>query len=519
MKISLLAILSGLTIATHPSHAGDEWENHAALDDLRGLPDCLAGEAIPDIGEPYECIPPLSPKGTTLRLGMSLAHGIATGPIELTHNYSRLGVAARVGLTRNIGVSARYGLGFLGLPGPGPNDGPNIFLQHAVTGSLDYRYFIDEVERQAWTLSVGLGRSIYAGTESATDDNHLRLALAYDGGFYLSDRTVLGASIYAEYQQDLSDDSMGTVGVGLQGNVDLGAHKPRNLHEAKARSIVRPAYAMNFIPWIGFGLEFRLPVSNRIELLAAADSVVAAVGSFYERKYYSLHGGLRFQLTKSRKGHVYIRAQGGHSWITDDSDTLKTALTGIGEIGFAFTSCGGSIEVGVRTLQTFQPGGVAVEAGGLALRIQPGHTAGQLSCGPSITLRPNPYVPAPRLVREAPYEPPIERHPVETNVDAEVGVDAQVEVEIEPITIEVIIGASLLGGALDVRIDPRMLPLAQLRNAARVELEVIAPARQAARVQAELRGILTSRGIRLDSSVVNTSSSSVIKARFTILPM
>ncbi|MEZ4248567.1 MAG: hypothetical protein R3B99_10030 [Polyangiales bacterium] len=89
-----------------------------------------------------------------------------------------------------------------------------------------------------------------------------------------------------------------------------------------------------------------------------------------------------------------------------------------------------------------------------------------------------------------------------------------------PVRVEVVIGAVVFGGAVQMRLDLSRLPLDRLRRAGRVELEIVAPPAARARVEAELRAVLDREGARVDATthVEATGVVQEVKAIFTLWP-
>ena len=89
---------------------------------------------------------------------------------------------------------------------------------------------------------------------------------------------------------------------------------------------------------------------------------------------------------------------------------------------------------------------------------------------------------------------------------------------VQPVRVEVLLGVSLFGGAVSVRVDPSMLPLARLAGAGRVEVRIEGPESALVTAEAQVRGVLDRDGKRLDAVVRVPTNSSQIRAIFTIWP-
>jgi hypothetical protein len=112
--------------------------------------------------------------------------------------------------------------------------------------------------------------------------------------------------------------------------------------------------------------------------------------------------------------------------------------------------------------------------------------------------------------------------PVGGSVDVSVGGTIQVDVTPpappRPIEVEVLLGVSLFGGALDLRIDPRVLPLDRIRSAGRVEVRIVGPEHALASAEAQVRAAVGSGGKDLSAVVRVPSSDTRVRAIFVLYP-
>ncbi len=104
------------------------------------------------------------------------------------------------------------------------------------------------------------------------------------------------------------------------------------------------------------------------------------------------------------------------------------------------------------------------------------------------------------------------------SVDVNGGATVAAPAPIEPVRIEVLLGVSLFGGAVSVRVDPSMLPLARLAGAGRVEVRIEGPASALVTAEAQVRGVLDRDGKRVDAIVRVPTNGSQVRAVFTIWP-
>jgi len=97
-----------------------------------------------------------------------------------------------------------------------------------------------------------------------------------------------------------------------------------------------------------------------------------------------------------------------------------------------------------------------------------------------------------------------------------VNVNVNPNVHVEPVVVEVPLGAKVFG--ISIRIDPRFLPLDRLRGACFVEVELSGPADQLSSFQAQLSATIGNSGARVDAWSNVATDASIVTARFKIFP-
>jgi hypothetical protein len=85
-----------------------------------------------------------------------------------------------------------------------------------------------------------------------------------------------------------------------------------------------------------------------------------------------------------------------------------------------------------------------------------------------------------------------------------------------PVVIEVELGAVLFGGAVQVRVDPRLLPLGRLRAGGLIDVRLEGPPDQLAAFEGELRAILGRERIAIQGWARVPTTGSRVRAVFTI---
>lgn len=95
----------------------------------------------------------------------------------------------------------------------------------------------------------------------------------------------------------------------------------------------------------------------------------------------------------------------------------------------------------------------------------------------------------------------------------------RVQVNVEPVEISVVIGASLFGGLVEFHIDPSVLPIARLQQSGWVTVRVEGPPAVLPQAEAELQGALSSQGVMVQGFArVAVPDASAVRAVFTVWP-
>lgn len=509
--------------AAAPAPMDDGWGS-ALPDRTRGLPECDPNAAPPPPGGVYTCRP-WYPRGTQWSLGVDWTSGAADGPEGLLGSVQGLGVQADFALNRAFGAGLRYQLlGFgRGTP-PGGTAHDSAALAQDLLAQLRWRLWTDEVDRNAWTLTGGLGWSFRArGLDSGAV---ARVAIGHDVGIYVTHHAAMTAAIEIAYEQALGDPSLRMVLASVRGGFEVGIRDPLNLDEPASAPELDYSAGGSFRAGTLFGLGFDVgvPLGRFVELRFTVDQSYGHNGPKlrgFDGASWGALGGVRL---RSGDGIAagYVEAQAGWDWTGSESGPGRPpggAARGDLELGARFgLGCFGSFAMGVRQRTRIDGDGLHRRGLGFVLRFELGGnraTAGR--CLPAPASRPLPPPPP------APAPPPPETTAVPTpSVDAGAGGSveggATVEVEVKPVVIEVELGAVLFGGAVQVHIDPRILPLARLRGAGFVKVELIGPAAQLARFEGELRAVLGRNGLSAQAWARTDVDARVVRARFTIWP-
>lgn len=525
--------------------------------EVRSLPPCPAGAEMPAPGEPYTCRPSFETEDLHMGLSFDLGAAYVHGPKPLLGNGIGIGVGLDFSVARELMLGFRYQYlvaGDAGFDGDDDDhfddvDDPNLGV-HLFGAGLRLRLFNDEAGREGWIFEgegglaltqdpgllgpyarVGVGRSIGAFFSPNTGGN-FALVLSYAQGFgELADlrAVMLAARLYPEW----------------------GIPEPRNMHTRPEEASFLYTFGVRLMlfggswgAWEGggvapgFGLSFGLPLTMGLEPRASVDLMY--LGNNDADMPFLMTGlaGMRFRLTDLLP--MYVDVMGGYTLVasTEPRPFDRGAVFDTG-LGVYAAGCDGALHVGLHYRAGLSPDNedmhmIYVAMGGDYGSRDEGEgvtafgdsTAGCGGWSPgSVDLPPPPPQPA---------TPP----PVRTEGGGRLDLDAQmpgvqipgvqipgvqipgveVEVRVEPIRVEISLGLSF-GGFLRAQISPSVLPLAQLREAGFVTVEIIGPPDALLRAQADLRAALGPDGARISGFALVPAPDRVdLRAVFTIWP-
>ncbi|MBK9034176.1 MAG: hypothetical protein IPL61_23425 [Myxococcales bacterium] len=521
----------------------DGWPRGVSLESLRGLRPCRFGEVMPGPGARIPCRPAATPDPVQWRWGIDWTNGVALDSDVTTGAAQALGVELDFTFGHHLALGARYELMGVGLRTT-PDD-VTIARAQRFFAQARWRAFTDEVDRDAWALAVGGGYALNAA--ALGDDAPLaRVALAREVGMYLDDENAAVAALEVAYTRRLGRDSVDTVAASLRIGFEFNIKEPGNVDQPDqvwSRRVWTGADVFASPVMFGMGASLGLRLADNLHLVASGNYVFGRAPDTVEIE--GLHGtvaalgGVRLGPAWPAPAPLYLQVQAGPGLVATDRG-LEQHLFADAEFGVGFRSCGGRVSPGVR-LRGQLDDGVRVLTGAFVLSVAWGAGAGDghRGCGgPAIDdLGPVAYMPMP------PPEPtPIAPPPPEpTSLTGGGTLDgsgavvgggggttvvsggAQVDVVVtpppppQPFELDVSLGAVFLGGAIQVRIDPRVLPLARLRGVD-VDVRVEGPAAQLARFTGELSAVLGREGITARGWAQRATSSTEIHAIFTIYP-
>ncbi len=200
------------------------------LDELRALPTCTLDDPQQIVGREILCRPPVVP--SAIELGVSASWLLGLGIDSPDRNNALRGahgvaVDVDIWLRRwlSLGARAQY-LAIKAVPNTA-GDAPwgDSF---AGFGQARARYFLDEVERDALTLTAGVGYSL-RNAEFGPSTPVARLSLARELGSYFDDRTAATLAVELSYEHSLDAEQRRAVVFGLRGGFERGIVEPRNL--------------------------------------------------------------------------------------------------------------------------------------------------------------------------------------------------------------------------------------------------------------------------------------------------
>lgn len=506
------------------------WPRGVSLESMRGLRPCDFGEQLPGPGQVIECRPQLHVEQPQWRLQVDWTNGMSFGDAPTRGNVRGFGADLDFTFGRRLALGARYELLGIGLQ---PAVTRDVWRSQRFFGQVRYRAFTDEVDRDAFTLVAGAGVALQSDGLGG-DGLVARAGIAREVGLYLDDENAMIAALEVAYARSFGEVPVDTLTASLRFGFELNIAEPANLDSFDDPPDGRlwtgfDLWGSPFLLGIGGTLGYRLldhvhAVSTtsyaytfRRDQRAAADIPVDAI--------WATQAGLRVDAGWPKQGGpLYLQAQVGPARIATDTGP-RGALLADGEFGWMFGVCPGMLAVGVRVRTELEDELDFVSAG-LVMRFGIGGgapPAGQ-RCGgeraaPTMPTEPIAYVPPP-----PPPPRPVYVAPPPVVVGGELGgrVEAGGRVEVvvtppRPIVIDVTIGAALLGGLVQVRIDPRLLPLDRLRGVD-FDVRLEGPANLLPSGQAELRAVFGRERIAVGGWAGVATGSAELHAIFTIYP-
>lgn len=484
------------------------WPRGHSMETLRALRGCQPGEL--STVEPGAAIPcrPAALVGTShLAFAIDWTTGVALDD-RTSGGAQALGVELGYAVTRSLQLAGRYEV-----MGYGDTMTTATGVSQHVLGLAKWRLFTDEVDRDAWTLGLGGGwafRDAMLGGGAPL----ARASIAREVGLYVDDNNTVNAAIELAYERALDERGASAVLGSLRFGFELDVREPENLgsvDDDRAGSRHRTAFDLLVSSGLGLGLSVALHATERIALVSSATYLFGDT-QFKQQSFdgasWAVQAGPQLALL-DHWATPYVGVQAGAAWYSQP-EGLERLWIATPELGVRLQSCNAKIDLGAW-LRTDIVNDFDVIAGGAVIRGAFGGCGGRGA--PRFA---TPYVPPP-----PPPAPPVIERPavaIDTRVDVGVEVGGSVAVEVKPVVVEVQLGAALLGGALSVRVDARLLPLDRLRGAGFVEIELTGPVAVLQRYQAELGTTLGRAGARVDAWAVVPTGDSIVRAKLTIWP-
>ncbi len=511
----------------------DGWPRGVSLEQLRHLRRCHLDEQLPGPGEIIPCRPDVIAETPQWAFAADWTTGIVAGKTPITGGAQALGVELGFGLTRSLALGVRYELMGFGQPSSG-DDMLVVGVSHRLFANARHRFFTDEADRDAWTLGLGGG---WAFQEASLGGGApiLRASFGREVGMYLDDENAVLMGLELAYERNLDDAQLSAVLASARFGFEVNIREPRNLgtvDEPPSTAYTR-GVDIYLGPALGLGYSLGVPLADHLEVNATAGFLFGLTDfgkqSGLDGSQWALQAGARITPGWPRPASLYLQAQVGPVWVSHDP-SREVALAVDTELGVSpgFT-CDGRLDFALRVRTEIEDEAHALW-GALVVRVAfgQGRTRSGRRCGGggggAIVTMPLPPPPPPEPVLAPPPDQDLIGQGGTTidgsaggTIDGSAGGAVTVEVPVpEPVVIEVELGGSWLGGAVQVRIDPRLLPLARLRAAGHVEIELTGPADALVDYEVSLRAVLDREGIRAASWVRTATSDSVIRARFTL---
>jgi hypothetical protein len=492
----------------------DGWPKGESISTLRHLRPCGIGELQATPGAPIPCRPPVLDGVARFAFTMDWTSGIAFGSELTTGGSHAWGNELLYAATRSVQIGLRYEM--TGISTPSAMTLPNAGFGHHLFGIARYRHFVDEVDRSAWSFGAGAGWAVRTNALGGPAPL-ARLSLAREIGMYLDDDNALTMGLELAYERSLGEEPLQAVLASAKFGFETNIREPANLGERASDRGARYTLSGGWLVGPALGLDFSLGLGGR------SLSLTTTLGYLFGRSDFSKQHGFdgaqwsAISGPRLAKGVVYLQAQAGAAWTPQQTGGEVRAI-GQAELGLGgmVAGCYGT-ELGFW-LRNDLESDFGITAGGLVLRVlRASRPHGSGSCGresfqPAFAVEPPPPPPPP--VREV----IVERTSIEPAPVVVATPPPRVAIEIRPIVLDLELGASLLGGAVQVRIDPRILPLDRLRDAGFVSIELFGPASALGSFESQLRGAIHRGRARIDAWASIPTASSSVRARFTIWP-
>lgn len=554
----MLGLVTAILIAAAPVSAqqmGEAGQMPAAMPDAQAAP----VEAAPYDGRPYcrpgeqegACQTSPEPASVHFTWGFDLLWGIADSEMPLHPVAFAIAMPFEFGLTRALGIGLRYTYLVSGDRGVDDQMTPEYvdaadttnLNAHLISAGLRLHLWTDEVDRQGWFAELDGGW--LARHDGLGDGPALRVTLGrqagwsslggWGGSFGLGLTYLHGLAAAEDFRALLLELHLLRVEAGIP--LPQNADEPEQSAFAYVFGGELTAVGGNvgsdyqsFAMLGGGGFWFGVPIVPALAPLLRAD--ILYTGGEKDRDGVTMFaglGGLRVRwngvlpiYTEVLGG--YERAYGtqpapiGHGPILDVAVALHHPI--------ATAGCG-AFGLGVRTRWGLGDDNEQLRAIFFTLHLEYGSRQGAIGGGYGSVWRAECDA-----GRGDFYAPPPAPPTVSVGADVSAGgsvdlsvpdvqipnVGVNVEVDVEPVVVEVVLGYALFGGAVRFEIRAETLPLSQLQNAGFVEVRIEGPRGALAQAEANLRATLGRSGARLDGLATADTGGTEVRAIFTIWP-
>lgn len=522
---------------------------------VRGLPPCPPGTPPAEPGEQYTCRPEMAEPGVQMSLPIELSWGGLYAGTPLQHSAVSFAAGLDFALSRSaaLGVGWRY-LGGGEAVGDGDGDGQDdaetgYYSSHLVGAGPRLRLWTDETAREAWTLELDGGWS-FVPSHSELAGPYARISVGRQIGMFVGQTGAAQAALVLTYLQGFGGaEDLRAVLFGLRLQPEWGVPLPLDVDEVPTPASF--AYTIGIqggmfglqlggeggaglVPSLGLAVGF--PVTRAIEPRVLAD--VSWFGGMDDAPAPLGYGGLAgVRLRLSDLLPAFVDVMGGWQLITNhqprayDSGAVLDVAAGLYVVG-----CEGGAAFGARYRRGLLAANEEYETVVFFLEAVWGNRRGSLggepwpsgpgpiewSCGGGYgagRAATPPPPPAPPASAVAEVDANLPRVGGEIDLEASLPeARAEVEIDVEPVVVEVTLGLSLFGGAVRFEIAPSSLPLRQLRESGFVDVEIVGPPGALARAEAELRAALGPDGASVDGWARTATDRLDVRAIFTIWP-
>jgi hypothetical protein len=477
-----------------------------------------------------------------LSFNIAWSSGPTFGDAAIAGSVNTFDVQALIAPVSWLQLGARYATAAISLPTP--DDMFRFSGVQQVGGLARLRLYNGDApdDRTAFVIGAGAGYA-FGYDDTGGSGPVARLTIGREGGAYLTHFHTLTGGVELSYERTFNSLGYSALLASLRVGFELNLPKANRGQPDKAPPEHWKLSGVDVyvnIAYLGLGYSMGVAVADHVGLLATGNVVLLSTDQGVDAQW-ALQAGPRIWLGWPEKLPIYLQAQAGPAWITRDH-AREVALVYDPEIGIKLFGCGDAPELGVRL--RFGPDG-AFYSGTLVLHLfAGGGTTPWTTCGTRATpverppaepppepapsparTEPPPTPPAPPAAEPSP--PPAERSPPPAEPSpapaeprpappATPSPPAEIPLPVQPMGIDVDLGVAVWG--VSVVIDPRALPIDQLRGAGAIQIILYGPPAALPSYAAAIYRVLAWYRIGVRSWTYVGTGEPRVRARFVIMP-